>query len=370
MIDLTVALTRIIEAMDELAPPKMALEGDNIGLQTPCRSSVDKILLTLDVNVRVVSEAKRRRAGLIIAHHPVIYQKLEKITGTNLSERVILASIREEIGIFVAHTNLDCARGGVSDALAQRLELREVRPLSVSYEEKKYKLVVFVPEDHADKVRNAMCRAGAGVIGEYSYCSFQTPGTGTFLPSKKASPYSGAVGQINKEAEFRLEVLVPEGVLNDVVAALQIAHPYEEVAYDLYEVANPGRRAGLGRIGHLPEPVHFKDYVELVKRRLGIKRVRIVGRGQARVSRVAVCGGSGGDLAERALAAGADVFVTGEMKYHQMLSADSSGLCVIEAGHGATERIILPALAEKLQQKLPEVKIIFSRIKTDRSDWV
>jgi dinuclear metal center YbgI/SA1388 family protein len=356
--------------MEQLAPSQMAAEDDNIGLQTPCASSVDKILLALDVDVRVVSEAKRRGAGLIIAHHPVIYRKLDRITGADLSERVIMASIRNEIGIFIAHTNLDCAPGGVNDVLAHRLELQNVRVLRPSHQEKNCKVAVFVPEDHVDKVRAAMSEAGAGRIGEYTCCSFQTPGTGTFVPSKEASPFSGQVGKLNKEPELRLEMLVPDGLLSDVVAAMKIAHPYEEVAYDVYELAHSGRRYGMGRLGELPEAVPFKDYVELVKRRLGIKRAKVVGRGQARISRVAACGGGGGSLIPSVLAERADAFVTGAVNYHQMLSADALGLCLVEAGHGATERIALPVLGENLQRKVPTVEIILSRTKTDRSDWV
>jgi hypothetical protein len=215
-----------------------------------------------------------------------------------------------------------------------------------------------------------MCDVGAGKIGEYDYCSFQAPGTGTFIPSEDARPFSGIIGSLNREPELRLEVLVPEELLTDVVTAMKSAHPYEEVAYDVYELVNQGREFGLGRIGELPDAVHFKDYVELVKRRLGIKRAKIVGRGQARIKHVAVCGGGGGTLIPDVLAERADAFVTGAVNYHQMLDADALGLCLVEAGHGATERIVLPVLAENLLRKLPDIQILQSRIKTDRSDWV
>jgi len=370
VINVTVPLSDIIKAMDELAPPHLALEGDNIGLQTPCSSLVDTILIALDVDARVVSEAKRRGAGLIISHHPVIYRKLDRITDDDLSGRAIVASIRDEIGIFAAHTNLDCAPGGVNDVLAQRLELRNARPLKFSVKEKNYKVVVFVPESHVDKVRSAMCEAGGGRIGEYTYCTFQTQGTGTFVPSKQAMPFLGAVGKLNKEPELRLEALAPENLLSEIVAAMKMAHPYEEVAYDVYELANPGRQFGLGRIGDLPEAVYLKDYAELVKRRLGVKRVRISGRERVKIKRVAVCGGSGGDLLPGMFEERADVLVTGEVKYHQRLSAEAFGLSLIEAGHGATERIVLPVLADNLHRKVPSVDILLSRIKIGRSDWV
>ena len=370
MIQLATALSKIIEAMEQLAPACLALEGDNIGLQTQCAARIERVLFTLDINTRVVDEAKRRLAGLIIAHHPVIYRKLDRLTGEEFSERVVIRAIRKEIGIFIAHTNLDCAPEGVNDVLAHRLELQNVRTLKPSHEEKYHKVAVFVPGDHVDKVRAAMCEAGAGTIGDYTHCSFQAPGTGTFLPADKAAPYSGTVGSLNKEPEVRLEVLVPAGFLADVLAAMKIAHPYEEVAHDVYELANPGCLSGLGRIGELPDAVVFKDYVELVKRRLGIKRVRIMGRARTKIKRVAACGGSGGSLIPATIAEGADAFVTGELGYHDLISADAFGLCVVEAGHGATERIVLPVLAENLQRKLPDLKILFSRIKTDRSDWV
>jgi dinuclear metal center YbgI/SA1388 family protein len=356
--------------MELLAPARLAMAGDNIGLHTQCSSNVTRALITLEVDTRVVSEAKRRGANLIIAHHPVIYRKLDKIIGRGLAERVVIAAIKADIGIFVAHTNLDCAPEGVNDVLAQRLELINVRPLSASYEERSCKVVVFVPEDHADKVRAAMCAAGAGVIGEYSQCSFQSPGIGTFIPSGEADQFSGKSGELSREPELRLEVLAPGGSVDGVVAAMKIAHPYEEVAYDIYELGNPGVKYGMGRIGELPDAVVFKDYAELVKRRLGIKKVRVAGRPKKKIRRVAVCGGSGGGLVHDALAEGADAYVTGEMGYHDIIEADSAGLCVVEAGHGASERVVLPVLAENLQRRLPDLKILFSRIKTDRSEWV
>ena len=367
---LTIALPKILDAMEQLAPAHLALEGDNIGLQTQCSPQIGKVLISLEVDTRVVSEAKRRGADLIIAHHPVIYRKLDRVTGDDFAQRIVISAIRSEIGIFIAHSNLDCASEGVNDVLAQRLELQNVRPLKTSHEEKYYKVAVFVPEDHVDKVRAAMCKAGAGRIGEYSYCSFQAPGIGTFVPSEEALPFTGAIGKLNKEPELRLEVLTPEGMLANVLAAMKIAHPYDEVAYDVYALANPGIRHGMGRIGELPDAVGFKDYVELVKRRLGIKKVRIVGRARKKIKRVAVCGGRGGNLVPDVLAAGVDGFITGEIGYHQMIDADALGLCIVEAGHGATERVALPVLAENLQRKLPDLKIIFSRIKTDRSEWV
>ena len=364
------ALSKVLEAMEELAPAHLALEGDPIGMQTPCDSTIRKILLSLEVDPRVVSEAKRSGANLIICHHPVIYRKLDKITGDDFSERVAIEAIKQEVGIFVAHTNLDCAPEGVNDVLAQRLELQNVCTLVPSFEDQHLKVVVFVPEDHVDGVRAAMCKAGAGVIGDYSYCSFQAPGTGTFVPSEDSRPFSGEIGKLNTEPELRLEVLVREAVLSDVLAAMKSAHPYEEIAYDVYKLSNAGRKHGLGRVGDLPDAVGFKDYVELVKRRLRIQKTRIVGRPRKKIKRVAVCGGSGSRLIQHAMAAGADAFVTGEVGYHEMVSADSMGLCVVEAGHGFSERVVLPVLAENLQRKLPDLRIIFSRTKTDRSEWV
>jgi dinuclear metal center YbgI/SA1388 family protein len=356
--------------MQQLAPLGAAMPDDYIGLQIPGPQTVEKILLSLDVDARVVNEAKKRHAGLIVAHHPVIHQSLDRISNMDLAGQVIISSIRNEIGIYIAHTNLDCAPGGVNDVLAELLELRNMSPLQATGAEKKYKLVTFVPEAHVDKVRTAMCEAGGGHIGEYSYCTFQTPGAGTFMPSQKATPFLGSIGKINKEAELRLEVLIPAKSLAAVIDAMKAAHPYEEVAYDVYELAEPGRRFGMGRVGDLPKAMSLRDYAGLVKRRLGVKRVRVIGREGARLKRVAVCGGSGGNLLSAVVAEGAQAFVTGEMKYHQMLAAGSLGLCVVEAGHGATERVALPVLAERLRQMLPDVEVILSRVQTDRSDWI
>jgi dinuclear metal center YbgI/SA1388 family protein len=370
VISLAMALSEVLEAMEELAPAHLALEGDPIGLQTPCDTTIRKILIALEVDPRVVKEAKRRGTNLIVCHHPVIYRKLDKITGSDFAELVAIEAIKQEVGIFVAHTNLDCAPEGVNEVLANRLELQNVHTLRQFFEEHQLKIAVFVPEDHVDAVRAAMCGAGAGVIGDYSYCSFQAPGTGTFLPSEESQPFSGKIGKLNKEPELRLEVLAREGNLSHVLEAMRSAHPYEEVAYDVYQLRNPGYGRGMGCVGDLPDAVGFKDYVELVKRRLRVQKARVVGRPGKKIRRVAVCGGSGSSLIPHAMAAGADAFVTGEVGYHQMVSADSMGLCIVEAGHGFTERIVLPVLAENLQRKLPDLRIIFSRTKTDRSEWV
>jgi len=367
---LTTALSEILEVMEAIAPAHLALEGDPIGLQIACDPKVTKVLIALEVDPRVVGEAKKVGANLIICHHPLIYRKLDKIIGADFAEVVAIEAIRQEVGVFVAHTNLDCAPEGVNDVLAQRLELQNVCTLAPSSEEHQLKIVVFVPEDYVDAVRAAMCKAGAGVIGAYSYCSFQTPGMGTFIPSEECQPFSGAVGALNKEAELRLEVLARERDLSNILASMRSAHPYEEIAYDVYRLANPGYKHGMGLVGDLPDAVGFKDYVELVKRRLGVQKLKIVGHARKKVTRVAVCGGGGSRLIPHVMAAGADAFVTGEVGYHQMVSADSMGLCVVEAGHGFSERLVLPVLAENLQRRLPDLRIIFSRIKTDRSEWV
>jgi len=230
--------------------------------------------------------------------------------------------------------------------------------------------VVFVPESHEKEVRQALGDAGAGFIGNYSHCTFRAQGTGTFLPREGANPYLGTVGQVEEVAEFRLETIVPEGILNQVVQAMLQAHPYEEVAYDLYPLANAGKPAnGLGRVGDLPEPMSPERFLAFVKERLSITAVRAVPGRPSLIRRVALCGGSGGSLIKEAVKKGAQAFVAGDLNYHEGHLAQSLGLMLIDAGHGPTEKVVLPWLAEQLQQKLAAsnlaVPVALTTVNTD-----
>jgi dinuclear metal center YbgI/SA1388 family protein len=343
----------LIRFLEELAPKRLALEWDHVGLQLgSMQGIVNKIYVTLDVNAEALTEAIALGADFIITHHPFIFKPLTAIRTDQEKGRLIQQALQAGIRIYAAHTNLDLAFGGVNDVLAEQLGLQETKVLRVSEEEELLKLVVFVPQGHEHNVRNALSAAGAGWIGNYSHCSFYTTGTGTFMPGAAANPYLGEQGKLEKVTEVRLETILPAHLSKRVVQAMLKAHPYEEVAYDLYPLVNKGRAFGLGRVGYLQQSLVLSEFCHLVKEKLGVPFVRVTGDTDKEIHKVAVCGGSGSDLIAAAYYAGADVLVTGDLKYHEAQEAQVLGLAVIDAGHDGTERIIVPALCDYLQQQL------------------
>lgn len=335
----------IFKLIEEMAPCHLAESWDNSGLQVgDRRAEVAKVLLTLDVNISVAREAAEKGAGLIISHHPLLFKPLKSIDLSQPAGELIGFLIKNNITVYTAHTNLDAAAGGVSHVLAVRLGLEKLAVLQQTEHIRCVKLAVFVPEDHAENVRSAIAEAGAGWIGGYSHCSFMTKGAGTFKPLAGANPYLGRTGELTLVEEIKLETIVPTGILNKVIQAMQKAHPYEEVAYDLYPLETPGPAYGLGRVGELPRQLSFSQFIEQVKTALHLTAVRTGGQPEACVSKVAVCGGSGADLWPAALKAGADTIVTGDIKYHTAQEMADAGLKFIDAGHYGTEAAILPVL--------------------------
>lgn len=348
-------VAEIVQVMEELAPRQLAAEWDNVGLQVGHpESEVRRILVALDASEAAITRAEEAGCRLLIVHHPLIFKPQAHWREDSPLGRKFARLVRAGLAVYVAHTNLDVAAGGVNDALAERLGLVETRVLAPAGEEGYYKLVVFVPEGYEDRVRDALAGAGAGWIGKYSHCTFQTLGTGTFKPLEGANPFLGQVGTLEYAREYRLETILPRGLAADVVRAMLQAHPYEEVAYDLYPLANPGRSYGLGRVGRLPLPVPLTDFAQRVSQVLSAPVVRWLGDPSRRIERVAVLGGSGQDFIDQALSAGADVLVTGDVNYHRAQEAWEKGLAVIDAGHWATEAPVVPVLAARLRQRLAE----------------
>ncbi len=342
----------IMSWIEEWAPPFLAEDKDNIGLLVGSPSSeIHKALVTLEVTGEVVEEAIKKQVQLIVSHHPLFRDPMYKIRFDTYPASVIVRLIQNDIAVYSAHTNLDAADGGVNDILARRFGLIDVDFLVPNREEKLYKIVVFVPTGHEDGVRQAMCSAGAGWIGKYSDCTFQAGGTGTFRPLAGASPFIGEVGELEKVSETRIETIVSEGKIEPVVKAMLEAHPYEEVAYDVYPLKNRGLRFGLGRVGRLQQPKPLAVFAEEVKNLLGQQTIRVVGPLDRPVTTVALCGGSAMMLLPQAIRAGADVYVTGDIKHHDALNALAHKIALIDAGHHGTERVIVPLLAEYLKEK-------------------
>lgn len=331
----------IASAMEEIAPARLREDWDNVGLLVGRPdSSVERILLTLDVTSAVIEEAIETKTDLILAHHPFPY-KLGKTIRTDQMEGAMLAALlKNDIAVYAAHTNLDSAMGGVNDALAEALGLQGIVPVRPA-EGRLAKIVTFVPEGNEEKVWQAMAGAGAGHIGKYSHCGFRVAGTGTFLPGAGSRPFIGEENRLEKVNEIRLETVAPVFMVKEVVQALLAAHPYEEAAYDVYNLDNAWSEGGMGRMGQLNPPLSLRDFAAHVKQTLQVDGMRFAGNESARIAKVAVCGGSGMELAGIARCSGADVLVTGDIRYHEAQAALGQGLCLVDAGHFATEYPVL-----------------------------
>jgi dinuclear metal center YbgI/SA1388 family protein len=358
----------IIQLFEQFSPKAYAMEGDKIGLQIgSLNKPVNKVMIALDVLEEVVDEAIEMGAELIIAHHPPIFRALPKITDESASGRMISKLIQHDIAVYAAHTNLDVARGGVNDLLAEALGLKNTEVLVPTYEEELLKLAVYVPEESAAEVREALGKAGAGAIGEYSHCSFSVNGTGRFLPGESANPHIGEQGRLEAVGETRIETIIPKSLERKVIAAMLKAHPYEEAAYDLFPLKNKGESLGLGRIGTVDE-VSLRDFAEHVKASLDVKAVRVVGDLDAPVKKVAVLGGDGNKYYSHAKFKGADVYVTGDLYYHTAHDAMMAGLNIVDPGHNV-EKVMKAGVAKVMRElasgKGFEVEFIDSKVHTD-----
>ncbi|KJS15248.1 MAG: NGG1p interacting factor 3 protein, NIF3 [Peptococcaceae bacterium BRH_c4b] len=342
----------IFSLMEDYAPPDLAMDWDNSGLQVgDPDAAVGGIMLALDIDEEVCREAAEKNCQLIITHHPLFFKDLKRLDLRTSTGSLVAGLIRSGITLYAAHTNLDCAPDGVNAALARILGLKQSRVLKPSRDGGFLKLVVFVPAGHEDEIREALTRAGAGWIGNYSDCTFETAGAGTFRPLGGTNPYIGKPGRLERVNEIRLETIVPERLAGLAVEAMRAVHPYEEVAYDLYPLKIKSTGEGLGRVGDLTVPLSLGQFSEKVKSSLGLPVLRVGGEIDKSVARVALCGGSGADLWPVARAAGADVLVTGDVGYHAARDMVQAGFCFIDAGHYGTERVILPLLRDYLEKE-------------------
>jgi dinuclear metal center YbgI/SA1388 family protein len=362
----------VATAITQIAPLGLAQPWDNVGLLVGSPDkNLNRILLTIDVTKAVIAEAKKTRAELIISYHPVIWDGLKNVTTVGPGN-IVHELIRSGIAVFSIHTALDAAAGGVNDGLAEMVGIVDGEPIGdyVDYPDgKEYKLVVFVPVETANKVAAAVFSTGAGAIGNYSNCAFQTAGTGTFLPLNGARPAIGKKGRFEKVPEVRFETIVPAERLDAVVAAMKRAHPYETPAFDIYSLHKPDSKYGLGRIGKLAKPSMLREVIARIKKQTGAKAVGFVGDKRKMVETAAVCAGSCGEIINQVIAAGADLYVTGELKHHQALAAQEAGLTCICLSHTVSERFILKKLAKQLQKMLKAVTITISRKDTDPFIW-
>ena len=336
--------------MEAWAPLDIAWERDNVGLQTGDPDTrVRGILVALDVTESIVTEALRRGANLIVSHHPLLFRPLRSVTSGTSQERCLGALLRNRVALYSAHTNLDFARGGTSFALADALGVTTEGFLRTPFRLQN-KIVTFVPPSHAEAVASAMTAAGAGVIGEYESCSFRGEGKGTFRGGARSRPAVGRKGTLEQVKEIRLEMVAPRRAVRGVVRAMTEAHPYEEVAYDVYALENPAGEYGMGAVGTLRRKVPLRTFLATVRRSLKTPALRWSGDPRTPVHRVALCGGSGSDLLGDAVASGAEAFVTADVRYHTYQEAEGR-IALIDAGHFETEIPVVAAMVERLRRE-------------------
>jgi len=342
----------IFNFIENWAPKGIAWEKDNVGLQVGSAENVlTNILLCLDLTEKVVEEAVKKRCSLIISHHPLLFRPLKKIdTQIDKTSRIIAKLLHYKITVYSAHTNLDFTKEGVSFKLAEKLKLKNLRFLH-HLESNQIKLSVFVPFSHIDTVAEAIHQAGGGIIGEYSHCSFRTIGTGTFKGSAKSNPALGNKMNLEYTDEIKLEVLINSFDSSKIISAVLNAHPYEEVAYDLYPLSNKNVNYGIGVIGQLENSMSEKEFLNHVSKSLKNKNFRYTAGNKRRISSVAVCGGSGSDLLETAASKKADAFITADIKYHTFDEALDK-ILLIDAGHYETEIFSLDEVQKRLKKFL------------------
>ncbi|MEN6386998.1 MAG: Nif3-like dinuclear metal center hexameric protein [Phycisphaerales bacterium] len=362
-------IKNVIEKIEQIAPPNLAQGWDNTGLLVgDTNSTVKKILLTIDITKDVLKEAKQSGCNFIISYHPVIWDGLKTVEkNSNVYEL-----IKNDITVYSIHTALDAVKGGVNDGLAEIVGIKNAKPVGdfIECKQQNYKLAIFVPEDSLQKVADAVFRAGAGWVGNYSHCSFNSAGLGTFYPLKDANPTIGKRGKFENVQEIKFETIVPMNKINEVVKALKAAHPYEVPAFDVLSLNEVQDKIGLGRIGLLEKPAQLSSILQKIKRITGSKAAGIVGEKKRLIKKAAVCAGSCGKLIMNVIAEKCDLYLTGEIKHHQALAAQEAGLTVVCLSHTVSERFILKKVAKELQKGLKSVKIIVSKKDKDPFEWI
>lgn len=353
---MAVRIKEIADWIEALAPKQAAFHWDHVGLEigSPAQS-VERVLVALEVTPGVLEEAIEKEAQLVVVHHPFFFKGIKEINPDETKGKLIYQAIQNGIAIYSAHTNIDGAAGGLNDQLAIKLGIQAPEILDVTENLQFVKLVVFVPKGYEEQVMEAMAEAGAGHIGNYSHCTFRTEGIGTFMPLEEANPFLGTRGKLEQAEEIRLETVVEGWKVAAIVEKMKAAHPYEEVAYDLYPTLLERPRWGIGRYGKLDSPRPLNIYAEEIKAILGVEKLRIVGDVNQMVEKVCVVNGSGAEYITRAAKMGCDLLVTGDVKYHDAQLALELGIQLIDAGHFDTEAFFVQWMASYLEEQREQV---------------
>jgi dinuclear metal center YbgI/SA1388 family protein len=365
----SIKIKDVTRYLEEWAPLSYQEAYDNAGLITGDFSNdVSGILITLDCTEDVVEEAIQSRCNLIIAHHPIIFKGLKKLTGSNYVERTIIKALKHDVAIYAIHTNLDNVQSGVNKKICEKIGMKNVRILSTK-DGTLNKLVTFIPKENAADVTSALYAAGAGQVGDYKNCSFQLEGTGTFLPTDSTNPH---IGEKNKQTyvdEVRVEMLFQAHQKNQVLRALRKAHPYEEVAYYIFPLLNENQDVGSGMVGDLEQPMEPLEFLRSLKDKMSLNVIRYTALLPRKVQKIAVCGGSGSFLLQKAIQASADFFVTADFKYHEFFDADGK-IMIADIGHYESEVFTKDLIMDVLMKKFRTFAINFSKTPTNPISYI
>jgi dinuclear metal center YbgI/SA1388 family protein len=359
----------IAKIFEQFAPLQLQESYDNAGLclgNPQCE--VEGILLCIDITEAVIDEAISKKCNLIISHHPLIFAGLKKIIGKNYIERCVIKAVQNNIAIYSAHTNADAVINGVNTKICEKLGLLNCKILS-PIKNNLVKLAVFVPESHVQIVRDEIFKAGAGHIGNYDCCSFNTPGKGTFRGNDNAQPFAGEINQLHTENEIRVETILPSFLQSKVVDAIKKVHPYEEVAYDIYALENVNPTIGIGMVGELADEANEKIFLQNLKHIFQAKCVRHTNLLNKAIKRVAVCGGSGSSLLQNAIQNKADIFITGDFKYHQFFDAEEK-IIIADIGHYESEQFTKEIFYDLLIKYFPNFALHFSSTNTNPINYL
>ena len=357
-------IKEITDFLESLAPLSSQESYDNSGLIIgDPNTEIDKVLVSLDCIEATVDEAIESRCKLIIAHHPIVFKGLKKLNGSNYIERTVIKAIQNNIAIYAIHTNFDHYKFGVNYEIAERLGLKNIQILSPK-KDALNKLVCYVPMDHVESVANSMFDAGAGSIGDYTECSFQSMGKGTFKPGERADPFEGKSGELSEVEECKLEVLVSNHLIGNVLKAMNLSHPYEEVAYEVYPILNQNQFEGAGMVGELEMEMESVAFLTHLKKVFNCGVIRHTSLGAAKISKIAFCGGSGSFLLTEAKKSGANIFITADFKYHEFFDAENE-IIIADIGHFESEQFTSNRIARILTKKFPKFAVRLTEVNTN-----
>lgn len=355
-------LKSLIKKIESKYPLDLAYDWDNVGLLVgDFNMDIKRVLVVLEANEKVIDEAIDNNIDLIITHHPFIFKKINKINTGDFKGKLIHKLIKNDIALYSMHTNFDIAFDGLNDYFMEVMEFKNSKILDATVSEELYKLAVYVPNTHVEIVKEALAKGRAGKIGNYSNCSFSIEGIGNFKPLEGSEPFIGNQGIIESVPETKIETIVSKKYLGGAINYMLNAHPYEEVAYDLYKLENKGETFGIGRISKLEESITLEELCNKIKYKLNITQLRVVGNTESTINKVAVVTGSGADMIKKAQRQGADVLITGDVKYHDAQDALDIGMNIIDCGHFDTEDIFKEIMSRFLKE-IDEIEAISSKI--------